>query len=269
MVATTGTDDKLLPEMTFYMPSGDAVSFCAHAALGGASAVAAAETKQFSFRSNMTGERQVVHFPKDEQEDGMPCLYMQAPFEEAPVSHSPSLQRLLREHLHVSSQQLIPRLSHLPPTFVNSSVARPKTLVHINTLEDLGQAKAPIVASSNSQQKRTSFATACGAIDESTGIYLYAYRDDEDGAAWECRQFPRSSGYPEDPATGIAAAALAASFYQHNIRLPVYKFYQGTAMGRPSLIQVVELEMKGDTVSFGLQGRVEIDDRDTIEVDDN
>ena len=26
---------------------------------------------------------------------------------------------------------------------------------------------------------------------------------------YECRQFPRASGYPEDPATGIAAAALA------------------------------------------------------------
>lgn len=61
------------------------------------------------------------------------------------------------------------------------------------------------------------------------------------------RQFPRASGYPEDPATGVAAAALAASL-QHE-RLPWtqqsgrFKFYQGAAMGHASLILVEDVEL--------------------------
>ena len=73
------------------------------------------------------------------------------------------------------------------------------------------------------------FAEACAAMDDSTGVYLYApkpslpssdtniTKSNNNGdrrsrhLSFECRQFPRSSGYAEDPATGIAAAALAAS----------------------------------------------------------
>jgi len=55
----------------------------------------------------------------------------------------------------------------------------------------------------------------------STGIYLYStatIRDDDNDVntdnkseiAFECRQFPKSSGYSEDPATCIAAGALGA-----------------------------------------------------------
>jgi hypothetical protein len=140
-------------------------------------------------------------------------LYMKAAFEESPVSGSPSLQRLLREHFGVTSHHLAPLHSggKRPPTFVNSSIARPKTLVHANSMGALAQTKTPSVSSSTKnselqpQKQRTSFATACGAIDDLTGIYLYAdKKDEEDGASWECRQFPRASGYPKDPATGIA-----------------------------------------------------------------
>ena len=95
----------------------------------------------------------------------------------------------------------------------------------------------------------------------------------EDGA-WECRQFPRASGYPEDPATGIAAGALACHLYHHHdMDLPAYKFYQGTAMRKSSLIVVdkLELEREGDDIqaSFRLLGRVEIDSRDSVEVEDD
>ena len=104
---------------------------------------------------------------------------------------------------------------------------------------------------------------------------MFAKSQEEDGA-WECRQFPRASGYPEDPATGIAAAALACHLRQElRIDLPAYKLYQGTAMGKPSLIVVDELIMtprKEEDImdaSFRLLGRVEIDERSTIEVDDD
>jgi len=97
------------------------------------------------------------------------------------------------------------------------------------------------------------------------------------------RQFPRASGYPEDPATGIAAAALACSlkYHQQNAeRHNYYRFYQGSAMGKPSLIVLDSLQLRetntGDGASvrcgkatFGLTGRVERDDRETIEIDDD
>ena len=83
-----------------------------------------------------------------------------------------------------------------------------------------------------------------------TGVYLYSTftkREivEERDLAFECRQFPRSSGYPEDPATGIAAGALASSFHKRQIMCysksrgdSYYDILQGTAMGRPSKIQV-------------------------------
>ena len=40
-------------------------------------------------------------------------------------------------------------------------------------------------------------------------------------------------------------------------------------MGRPSLIQVVGMRKDGDNLLFGLQGLVEIDDRDTIELEED
>lgn len=79
----------------------------------------------------------------------------------------------------------------------------------------------------------------CNRIN-STGLYPYAVFDQE-AQIVDARQFPSSSGYPEDAATGIAAAALSfgllsnrmveASERQITIR-------QGRAMQRPSEIKI-------------------------------
>ena len=79
----------------------------------------------------------------------------------------------------------------------------------------------------------------CADID-STGLYPYAVFDRERQIV-DARQFPRSSGYPEDAATGIAAAALAFGLLSNGIvdasdRLVTIR--QGRAMNRPSEIQV-------------------------------
>ena len=82
---------------------------------------------------------------------------------------------------------------------------------------------------------------------------------------YECRQFPRASGYPEDPATGIAAAALASSLQRGGILGDNGKFvmYQGTAMGKKSSLNV---RINDDTVYCS--GTVEIDNEEYISVDD-
>lgn len=74
----------------------------------------------------------------------------------------------------------------------------------------------------------------------STGLYPYAVLD-RGTRSFEARQFPRSSGYPEDAATGIAAAALAfgllADGSVERDDRPI-RIFQGRAMGQLSEIRV-------------------------------
>jgi len=73
----------------------------------------------------------------------------------------------------------------------------------------------------------------------STGLYPYAINP-EPGVV-DARQFPRSSGYPEDAATGIAAAALAFGLLASggaSVHVAPLRVRQGRAMGHPSEITV-------------------------------
>lgn len=121
-------------------------------------------------------------------------------------------------------------------TFLNSSVARPKTLIPVKSADRLHAATAPTNA--------TKFQEMCESID-STGLYLY---DSSSTMNIECRQFPKSSGYAEDPATGIAAGALVASLHSRHLKknrdnggdgigVSSTTVLQGTAMRRPSQIK--------------------------------
>jgi PhzF family phenazine biosynthesis protein len=78
----------------------------------------------------------------------------------------------------------------------------------------------------------------------STGLYPYAQTGN---GQFDARQFPRSSGYPEDAATGIAASALSYGLLADQLVTdgdgPIV-IRQGRAMGRPSKIQV-DLESSG------------------------
>jgi trans-2,3-dihydro-3-hydroxyanthranilate isomerase len=72
-----------------------------------------------------------------------------------------------------------------------------------------------------------------------TGFYPFTlHARDADVAA---RQFPRRAGYDEDPATGVAAAALGAYLAVRAAALPSgqwrgWRIAQGRAMGRPSVL---------------------------------
>lgn len=74
----------------------------------------------------------------------------------------------------------------------------------------------------------------------STGLYPYAVYDHAN-RIFEARQFPKSSGYNEDAATGIAAAALASGLLENELIDDSYspvKVRQGWTMGCPSQINV-------------------------------
>lgn len=138
---------------------------------------------------------------------------------------------------------------------VNASTSRVKTLVRMPGIAALN-ALTPLLAQVEA---------ACAAVD-STGLYPYALEDGADGApVVAARQFPRSSGYAEDAATGIAAAALWGCLSATDaipVGTPdapvVTSIRQGEAMGSPSAIELqARFGTHGEVVGCWLGGQVE------------
>jgi PhzF family phenazine biosynthesis protein len=111
----------------------------------------------------------------------------------------------------------------------NAVTSRVKTIVPI---KDVGRLNA---LKSNMQAVEA----LCNRIG-STGLYPYAINDSRT-QSFDARQFPRSSGYPEDAATGIAAAALSFGLLANGLvdrsDAPI-RIFQGRAMGSLSEIGV-------------------------------
>lgn len=130
----------------------------------------------------------------------------------------------------------------------NASTSRTKTLIPLRSLESL--------ASITPNQE--SIRLICEDIG-STGLYPYALVDVKEQIVM-ARQFPKSSGYIEDPATGIAAAALAFGLLEVGVlegtRRSVF-VRQGWRMGRPSEIEVVFRWEGEEIVGCWISGRVE------------
>jgi PhzF family phenazine biosynthesis protein len=134
---------------------------------------------------------------------------------------------------------------------VNATTSRTKTLVPLVDERALDGLRPAL----------TEIEQVCDELG-STGLYPYAVTDAGE-QRWAARQFPRSSGYPEDPATGIAAAALLfglldLGLVEHSPR-PV-TIRQGRAMGRPSAM-TLRLRTEGtEVVGCWLGGRAELED---------
>ena len=116
----------------------------------------------------------------------------------------------------------------------NACTSRVKTLVAMPDVATLSALRPDFAR----------MAELCDAIG-STGLYPYADAAPEEPAptpatrAVHARQFPRASGYPEDAATGIAAAALWGHLAGNSRGVaPVLAVRQGETMGRPSEILV-------------------------------
>jgi PhzF family phenazine biosynthesis protein len=98
----------------------------------------------------------------------------------------------------------------------------------------------------------------------STGLYPFAVSDSL-ARTFDARQFPKSSGYPEDAATGIAAAALAFGLLEAGQIAadggPV-QIWQGRAMGQLSRIAVrLRTGLDGAISGCWLGGAVRFDGR--------
>lgn len=94
-----------------------------------------------------------------------------------------------------------------------------------------------------------------------TGFYPFTLEGGDSRTHAQARQFPKRAGYNEDPATGVAACALAAYFVEHEIfgaRSEGWQEFcieQGHAMGRPSVIDVGASVSDGKIVGTRLRGR--------------
>lgn len=135
---------------------------------------------------------------------------------------------------HVTAADLGAALGCTPTAFTmrdtprSVSVSRSKLLVELDeatTLHALRPAPDRVAALC----RRT----------QTTGLYPFAVSRDNPRAAW-ARQFPMDSGYPEDAATGLAAAALGVllATREHAPGTASYDIHQGQAMGHPSRITV-------------------------------
>lgn len=76
-----------------------------------------------------------------------------------------------------------------------------------------------------------------------------------DGAHIRARMFAPLDGIPEDPATGSAAAALAAFLGTHENRSQRFEITQGVEMGRPSQIAAEVTVANGKSTAVAIEGR--------------
>ena len=268
------------------MPSGEEVSFCAHAALGAASVLRQEADNASQAVEFTTTADESVQSVSISPETGEAELTMKSKLVESDIPDFITLGHV-REAIGLRMEDISLGGTGLP-SYINSSIARNKTLMPL--LDEKRLQVGPKNPDPEEWQR------LCDKID-STGVYLYCpvekdsmeeddyvgdnevggddEKSDEVVLRYECRQFPRASGYPEDPATGIAAAALAASLRKRGFGVPRdekdtkryrYEFYQGTSMGRRSKIGVrfdhgCDVKSKDKDISIYISGLVDISSR--------
>ena len=101
---------------------------------------------------------------------------------------------------------------------------------------------------------------------DTTGLYPFVVTEARETLVGEARQFPKRSGYPEDPATGVAASALSAYCVANKLTVNndkddwhTIKVHQGRAIGRPSTI-IARCRIVGeDIIATQVGGRAEIE----------
>jgi PhzF family phenazine biosynthesis protein len=86
---------------------------------------------------------------------------------------------------------------------------------------------------------------------QATGLYPFTSKPRSPNLQVEARQFPKQAGYLEDPATGVAAAALAAYLLKYAVLEEFSEGWhsfvigQGQAMGEPCLLRAAALVQDG------------------------
>lgn len=150
----------------------------------------------------------------------------------------------------VSSVLGIERSNLAQHTMQNAATSRVKTLVPLKDVDTLDSLQLDFAR----------IESVCSTVS-STGLYPYAVVDQEK-QIFAARQFPKASGYPEDAATGIAAAALAFALLKQGLvsdSVQPICVQQGHAMGKPSEIRVSFHTEDSEIVGCWLGGSVRLE----------
>jgi PhzF family phenazine biosynthesis protein len=95
-----------------------------------------------------------------------------------------------------------------------------------------------------------------------SGLYPFTRNTDKKNAYAAARQFPVRAGFPEDSATGVAAAALGAYLTRCDLscRPGTHEFLiaQGYAMGAPSVIEAILDCVDGQITRTAIRGMAHI-----------
>ena len=187
VIENASSDDGSPPKFHFFMPSGEEVSFCGHAAIGACSFLANKNSiisrgktcSNFTFSpvatlnvTFLTAEEGLTYDAKvtgNQVELSMDTQHYE--MEPQPCS---LLEDILGE-IGLDMGDVPAKYENgdidWPVTLINSSVARPKTLIPIKTVERLHAATAP--------RDPAKFKSLCDSID-STGIYLFTKQQIEE-----------------------------------------------------------------------------------------
>lgn len=206
--------------LRFYVPNHE-MEMCGHATVGALWLLARRGRLSGTTIRVATRSGPVTGFLSSEA-DGTPGVEItQPPARVTPLTHEQTNEVLSALGIGHDALEKLP--------MYNATTSRTKTLIPMKGVERLN-ALLP---------NPTQVEQACRHIG-STGLYPYAVVDKAE-RTFEARQFPRSSGYPEDAATGIAAAALAFGLLADatlDVDERVIRIFQGRAMGRLSEIRV-------------------------------
>lgn len=175
------------------------------------------------------------------------------------------------EEIKVSVHQFLPKFMEKNPT--KEEVCKALNI----SLSDFGEGKIQSVATSRYKlivplkdrktvdELQPDFEKLWDLCDQydTTGFYVFAPDTEEGETVFYARQFPKRAGYPEDPATGVAASALGA-YLAANQTVPTkegwnsYTIFQGFAMGRPSIIYSEICIKNGEITETRVRGKAEI-----------
>lgn len=212
MVTTkTTADTKKTNQLSFYLPTGEPVSFCAHAAMGGALALREGvvcdpgdndsskkqETLSFDVvvpqeaeTTNHHSAASVSHGSDQQQQQSYTATFhdgaivglrfQNVPWTCALATPIPVVRRLLRD-VHGLSTNIIPVSDQLRgfPHLVHCTVlGRTKTMVFLTDPQDLQQQTTRVPTDAAAYQR------VCDTLHTS-GLYLYA-RHPTEPTAWDC-----------------------------------------------------------------------------------
>lgn len=165
--------------------------------------------------------------------DGRARFVTRVPLTEAPAPSPGALGACIGQSADaIRTDTHMPVFAGLGTEFVLAEAAGPATLATAR----------PVVQA---------FRDAAGPDADRLALFLYL----RDGDQIRARMFQPLGGITEDPATGSAAAALAAYLGKLDGRSQSLTIFQGVEMGRPSIIEAEVTVEDGTPVAVAIAGR--------------